>query len=143
MKEMGIVQCALSAAERDVGPPYDFPDALQKLGPGEINRPLPWSELTDEQRAFQAAKMAMHAAMVDRMDQEIGQIVQQLREMGAFENTLILLPVRQRRECRDHGARRRPRSPGPARIGRLVLVSGAGLVDLREHAVPPAQDVGA
>ena len=87
---MGIIQCALSAAERDVGPPYDFPAALEKLGAGEINRPLPWSELTDQQRAFQSAKMAVHAAMVDRMDQEIGKIVQQLREMGALENTLIM-----------------------------------------------------
>jgi arylsulfatase A-like enzyme len=59
----------LSALEREVGPPYAFPDAMEKLGPGEVNRPLPWSELTDEQRRFQATKMAIHAAMVDRMDQ--------------------------------------------------------------------------
>jgi arylsulfatase A-like enzyme len=41
----------------------------------KINRPLPWNELTDEQRRFQATKMAIHAAMVDRMDQEIGRIL--------------------------------------------------------------------
>jgi arylsulfatase len=34
--------------------------------------------------------MAIHAAMVDRMDQEIGRVVDQLKVMGAFENTLIL-----------------------------------------------------
>lgn len=90
MRDMGIVQCGLAAPEREVGPPYDFPEALATLGAGEINRPVPWSELTEAQRAFQAAKMAVHAAMVDRMDQEIGRILQQLREMGAFENTLIL-----------------------------------------------------
>jgi arylsulfatase len=73
-----------------VGPPYAFPDAMEKLGPGELNRPLPWSELTEEQRRFQATKMAIHAAMVDRMDQEIGRIIAQLKAMGAFENTLIL-----------------------------------------------------
>jgi arylsulfatase len=73
-----------------VGPPYAFPDAIQKLGPGEVNRPLPWTELTEEQRRFQATKMAIHAAMVDRMDQEIGRIVAQLKAMGAYENTLIL-----------------------------------------------------
>ncbi len=33
--------------------------------------------------------MAIHAAMIDRMDQEIGRILSQLRAMKAFENTLI------------------------------------------------------
>jgi arylsulfatase A-like enzyme len=88
-KEMGITNTTLSALEREVGPPYAFPDAMEKLGPGEVNRPLPWSELTDEQRRFQATKMAIHAAMVDRMDREIGRILAQLKSMGAFENTLI------------------------------------------------------
>lgn len=89
-KEMGITNTTLSALERDIGPPYAFPDAMEKLGPGEVNRPLPWSELTEEQRRFQATKMAIHAAMVDRMDQEIGRIVTQLKAMGAYDNTLIL-----------------------------------------------------
>ena len=88
-KQMGIVATSLSALEPDVGPPYAFPAAIAKLGPGEVNRPLPWSELNDEQRRFQATKMAIHAAMVDRMDQEIGRVIAQLKAMGAFENTLI------------------------------------------------------
>ncbi len=89
-KEMGITNTTLSALEREVGPPYAFPEAMKALGPGEVNRPLPWSELTEEQRRFQATKMAIHAAMVDRMDQEIGRIIAQLKAMGAYENTLIL-----------------------------------------------------
>ncbi len=89
-KTMGITNTTLSALEREVGPPYAFPDAIKKLGSGEVNRPLPWAELTDEQRRFQATKMAIHAAMVDRMDQEIGRIIAQLKAMGAYENTLIL-----------------------------------------------------
>ncbi|MDH4453254.1 MAG: arylsulfatase [Verrucomicrobiota bacterium] len=88
-KEMGITNTTLSALEREVGPPYAFPEAMEKLGSGEVNRPSPWSELTDEQRRFQATKMAIHAAMVDRMDREIGRILTQLKQMGAFENTLI------------------------------------------------------
>ncbi len=89
-KAMGITNTTLSALEREVGPPYAFPDAMKTLGAGEVNRPLPWAELTDEQRRFQATKMAIHAAMVDRMDQEIGRIIAQLKAMGAYENTLIL-----------------------------------------------------
>lgn len=88
-KKMGIINTTLSKLEPDVGPPYHFPESLKKLGPGEINRPLPWEELTDEQRRFQATKMAIHAAMVDRMDREIGRLIQQLKKMGEFENTLI------------------------------------------------------
>jgi arylsulfatase A-like enzyme len=88
-KEMGLTATTLSALEREVGPPYAFPDAMEKLGPGEVNRPLPWTELTAEQRRFQATKMAIHAAMVDRMDREIGRIIAQLKAMGAYENTLI------------------------------------------------------
>ena len=79
----------LSAVERDVGPPYHFPQAMQKLGPNEVNRPLPWGDLTPEQRRFQADKMAVHAAMVDRMDREIGRVLAQLREMKALDNTLV------------------------------------------------------
>jgi arylsulfatase A-like enzyme len=87
--ELGIVHTPLSALEPEVGPPYVFPEAIKKLGPGEVTRPLPWEELTGEQRRFQATKMAIHAAMVDRMDQEIGRIVAQLKAMGAYENTVI------------------------------------------------------
>ena len=89
LKSAGITTTELSRLEPQVGPPYDFPEAMKILGSGEINRPLPWSELTDEQRRFQATKMAIHAAMVDRMDQEIGRILAQLKAMKAYDNTLI------------------------------------------------------
>lgn len=89
-QEMGLVNATLSPLEQDVGPPYDFPAAIKRLGPGEINRPLPWSELTPEQQRFQATKMAIHAAMVDCMDREIGRYLQQLKATGVYENTIIL-----------------------------------------------------
>lgn len=90
LHELKISGTPLSAVERDVGPPYSFPDALKKLGPNEIDRPRPWNELTVQQQDFQANKMAIHAAMVDRMDREIGRVLGQLKVMGAFENTLIM-----------------------------------------------------
>lgn len=87
-----IVNSPLPPMEREVGPLYPGPatKAMSRLGAGEIDRPLPWEELNDEQREFQIKKMAIHAAMIDCMDQQIGRILQQLREMKAFENTLIL-----------------------------------------------------
>jgi arylsulfatase len=90
IQPLAIRGASLSAIERDVGPPYAFPEDIKKLGPGEVNRPLQWAGLTPEQRAFQADKMAVHAAMVDRMDREIGRILDQLKAMGADENTLVL-----------------------------------------------------
>lgn len=90
LTKLGIVNHPLPAMERDVGPPYPFPNDIARLGPDEVNRPVPWSELTEGQRKFQSAKMAIHAAMVDRMDQEIGRVLAQLKAMGVFENTLIL-----------------------------------------------------
>lgn len=89
IKRIGLLDCALSDVERDVGPPYDFPDALKTLGAGEVNRPLPWERLTEEQRSFQATKMALHAAMVDRIDQELGRVIAQLKSMGELDETII------------------------------------------------------
>ena len=89
LTELNIGGSRLSPVERAVGPPYAFPDALRKLGPNELNRPLAWKDLTAEQREFQAKKMAVHAAMVDRMDREIGRVLAQLKTMGAMDNTLI------------------------------------------------------
>jgi len=88
-QKLDLLNTTLSKLEPDVGPPYDFPTAFKILGPGEINRPLPWVDLTDVQRRFQATKMAIHAAMVDRMDHEIGRVIAQLKAMGEYENTLI------------------------------------------------------
>ena len=90
MRKLSIGGRSLSAVERGVGPPYAFPEALRKLGTNEVNRPVPWDALTPAQREFQADKMGVHAAMVERMDREIGRVLSQIRSMGAMENTLIL-----------------------------------------------------
>ena len=89
-QEMGLFHGKLSAVEPRVGPPYHFADDLETLGPGEVNRPFDWNTLNATQQAFQADKMSVHAAMVDRIDRETGRILEQLRAMNAFENTLIM-----------------------------------------------------
>jgi len=89
MQDLGL-GTQLSEVERELGPPYPFPDAMKKLGPGEVNRPIPWDELNAEQQAFQVGKMAVHAAMVESMDQEIGRLVEWLRNHGQWNNTLIM-----------------------------------------------------
>lgn len=90
MKTIGIGGSFLSQIEREVGPPHPNPDVPAKVDPGEILFPLKWSDLNPRQREFQASKMAIHAAMVDRMDQEIGRVLDQLRAMNVMENTLVM-----------------------------------------------------
>lgn len=88
--QAGIIHCGLSAPEPNFSPRYFQPQVLETLGPGEIRFAVPWHALTVAQQQFQAAKMSLHAAMITRMDHEIGRVCEQLRTMGAWENTLIL-----------------------------------------------------
>ena len=137
-QKLGLVSGELSKTEVDVGPPYEYPAAIKTLGPGETNRPLPWAELTAEQRDFQATKMAIHAAMIDRMDREIGRMLDQLRSMKAFDNTLICF-------CSDNGASAEimvrddghdPAAPMGSAASHLCLGpgwSGVGNTPLRRH----------
>lgn len=90
IQEMGIVKGELSMIEPQVGPPYHFPDALEILGEDEVNRPVSWESLTLGQQKFQQIKMTIHAAMIERVDKEIGRIIDQLKAMDALENTLIV-----------------------------------------------------
>lgn len=46
-----------------------------------------WEDCGQKQK--EANHMAAHAAMVDRLDQGIGRIVQKLKEKGEFDNTVI------------------------------------------------------
>ena len=86
-----IVTASLAPLEPQVGPPYQpQPHVLARFGAGEIDRPLPWADLTPEQREFQATKMAIHAAMVELMDRAVGRIVEQLEAMNALDDTLIV-----------------------------------------------------
>ncbi len=50
----------------------------------------PWEALTDKQKDLEDEKMATYAAMVDRMDQNIGRVLAALRRLGLEENTLVL-----------------------------------------------------
>ncbi|MEQ9407077.1 MAG: arylsulfatase [Fuerstiella sp.] len=56
-----------------------------------------WNQLTDEERRWEEARMEVFAAMVDCVDQNIGRLVQHLKDRKVFDNTLILL-------CSDNGA---------------------------------------
>lgn len=65
-----------------------------------------WSDLQPWMRKYEANRMTTLAAMIDRVDQEVGRLVADLKENGELENTFILF-------VSDNGAcpydRRKPR----------------------------------
>jgi arylsulfatase len=91
MKNMGLVHCPLSKLDPDIIPSWNFSEAKLRdlIGPGAVAHAVPWDTLTPEQKQFQPILMSVHAAMVHRMDIEIGRVVDQLKSIGAFDNTVI------------------------------------------------------
>ena len=50
----------------------------------------PWDSLPEDRRADLAMRMAIYAAMVDRMDQNIARVIADLRARGELDNTLVM-----------------------------------------------------
>jgi arylsulfatase len=92
MVRMGLINCSLAPLEPNMWTKWNTPDAdlIAKIGPGEVTRAVPWSTLTAEQKKLQRTKMAIHAAMISRMDAEIGKLLKQVEAMGALDNTVVL-----------------------------------------------------
>jgi len=92
-RSLGIVDGPLSDRDPRTIPDWNVSEdeLKQKIGAGEAGYAVAWDELADEQKRFQAAKMEIHAAMVDRIDREIGRIVAKLEASGQLENTIILV----------------------------------------------------
>ena len=70
-KKLGIVDPGQTIAEHDPEVPY-------------------WDKLTYDEKQFWKSKMEVYAAMVDRMDQNVGRLVAKLKELKKDDNTLIV-----------------------------------------------------
>jgi len=66
----------------------------------------PWDTLTAEEKDFEDLRMAIYAAMVDRMDQAIGRVMAKLDELGQTENTVVIFLSDNGASPFDHGAKR-------------------------------------
>lgn len=69
--------------------------SLQAVGLGDLTKTAlatqdDWDEMSLEQREIEARKMEIYAAMVDRMDYDIGRVITFLKERGQLDNTIIL-----------------------------------------------------
>ncbi|KAF5373747.1 hypothetical protein D9758_000708 [Tetrapyrgos nigripes] len=49
-----------------------------------------WEEMTDEERKMSARAMETFAGMVDNMDENIGKVLDYLKEIGEYDNTFII-----------------------------------------------------
>jgi arylsulfatase len=52
-----------------------------------------WEDIQEEKKDELDFRMAIYAAMIDRMDQNIGRLIEKLRDLGELDNTLILFFV--------------------------------------------------
>jgi len=50
----------------------------------------PWNSLTENEKKRESRKMELYSGMVDNLDVNIGRIIQHLKDIGEYENTLII-----------------------------------------------------
>ena len=70
--------------------------ARWKLSPRPDHIPA-WDSLSEDERRWEADRMEVFAAMVDVLDENVGRLVDYLKEKNVFDNTLFLF-------CSDNGA---------------------------------------
>ncbi|MBM4091864.1 MAG: arylsulfatase [Planctomycetes bacterium] len=80
-----VVRAARAAKQKQIG--LFGGDVEPALRPEHIPA---WDTLSAEMRAWEARRMAAYAAMIDRVDQELGRLLADLKRRGELDNTLIL-----------------------------------------------------
>lgn len=93
--------------------------APQGEGIGLASKLDDWNALTPERRARSARNMEIYAGMVDRVDWNVGRVLNQLRKQGALDNTVVIF-------LSDNGA-----EGGDARI----TVKEVAGIDLKEGPI--------
>lgn len=96
-----------------------------KLSPRDPRAPK-WEEIEDKD-AWDL-KMAVYAAMIDRMDQNIGLILEKIRKLGKEQNTLVLF-LSDNGACAEDVNRTPDIPPGPMESYRSVDLPWANASD--------------
>ncbi len=98
-QQLGFSTHGLHPLEPERFAPWNLtPEELKdQIDLHETGRAVSWDELTPRQQQFQAMKMAIHAAMITRMDREVGRYLEALERLGYLENTVVFF-------CSDNGA---------------------------------------
>ncbi len=96
-----------------------FGNLTDYLSPRHFKQP--WKE--NDTKEWDARAMAVHAAMVDRMDRGIGQLVAALKKNGQLDNTLILFMSDNgcsNEECQNYSGGENDR-PDMTRTGEIIV----------------------
>ncbi|RYD48717.1 MAG: hypothetical protein EOP85_03015, partial [Verrucomicrobiaceae bacterium] len=95
-RRMALYSAMIEKVDENIGrvidSRYPYP-GLGGTGPHQAEPivPLPaWSTLTADRKADQTRRMALYAAMVKGIDDNVGKIVTRLQQIGKLDNTMIL-----------------------------------------------------
>jgi arylsulfatase A-like enzyme len=83
-----------------------------------------WNELSEEQKDAEDLKMAVYAAMIDRVDQNLGRLFAKVKELGDWDNTLIMF-LTDNGACPEQPNTTPNIPPGPVESYRTVSVGWA------------------
>ena len=83
-----------------------------------------WEELSEKEQDAEDLKMAVYAAMIDRVDQNLGRLFAKVKELGKWENTLILF-LTDNGACPEQPNTTPDIPPGPVESYRTISVGWA------------------
>ena len=73
-----------------LSPPEDNVNAFRGPYRGDVYHYRPWASLSPGEQDALDLEMAVYAAMVDRLDQNIGRVIAKLEALDALDNTLVV-----------------------------------------------------
>ncbi|MEI7775449.1 MAG: arylsulfatase [Verrucomicrobiota bacterium] len=90
-----------------------------------------WDTLSEEEKDFEDARMAVYAAQIDRMDRCIGRVLAKIKDLGQEENTLVIFLSDNGANPFDHGTLK-DRNTESVLSGKSHLGYGLGWANLSE-----------
>ncbi len=98
-------------------------DPAHALSPRDDGVPS-WDSLSDAQKDAEDLKMAVYAAMIDRVDQNLGRLFEKVKALGKWNNTLILF-LADNGGCREQPNTTPSIAAGPVESYRTISVGWA------------------
>jgi arylsulfatase len=80
-----VMRAARVAKQKDLGL---FPTGVE-VAPRPDHVPA-WDSLSPEMRSWESRRMAAYAALIDRVDQELGRLFADLEKTGELDNTIVV-----------------------------------------------------
>lgn len=127
-----MIEMGLLSAKYQLTPPSDNINKFRgspKSNP-EIRKNIPiyrpWNSLSEKEKKDLDLEMAVYAAMIDRMDQNIGRLVQKLKKEGLFDNTIIMV-LSDNGSCPYDSNKDFDIPPGPANSYRTLSAAWANV----------------